>query len=202
MLGWNDGTEQEIFSLEELVQHFSIEKVHRGGAKFDYEKAKWFNHEWMKKLPASNYMDQVKEHFEEKGLHITENGYFENVINLVKDRCSLLTELWEHSHFFFRAPQDYDTAPIRVKWNEEKKVFFKNFTHSLASVSQWQTSTLEALFKQAAETAGIKPGDLQLPLRIMLVGGKFGPPVFQIAEVLGKEETIARINKALIAFDH
>ena len=111
MLGWNDGTEQEIFSLEELVQHFSIEKVHRGGAKFDYEKAKWFNHEWLKKSPASNYIDQVKEHFEEKGLHITENGYFENVINLVKDRCSLLTELWEHSHFFFRAPQDYDTAP-------------------------------------------------------------------------------------------
>ena len=92
--------------------------------------------------------------------------------------------------------------PIRVKWNDEKKDFFKNFGHALSSVSQWQSSTLEALFKQAAETAGIKPGDLQLPLRIMLVGGKFGPPVFQIAEVLGKEETIARINKALIAFEH
>src|SRR4030095_5433133 len=95
MLGWNDGTEQEIFSLEELVQKFSVERVHRGVAKFDFEKAKWFNHEWIKKLPAGNYKQQVKAFFADKGIEISEDGYFEKVVSLVKDRCTVLTDFWE-----------------------------------------------------------------------------------------------------------
>jgi glutamyl-tRNA synthetase len=201
MLGWNDGTEQELFSLEELVQRFSIEKVHKGGAKFDYEKAKWFNHEWIKKLPASAYKDQVKRSFAVNGLNITDDGYFEKVLNLVKDRCTLLNDFWEHSSFFFKAPKEYDTASFRVKWNEDKRTFFTAYAKSLHSVSDWNAVTLEALFKQLAEQSSIKAGELQLPMRIMLVGGKFGPPVFNIAEVLGKEETVDRIEKALVAFN-
>src|SRR4029078_11849842 len=92
MLGWNDGTDQEIFSLDELIQRFSIEKVHKGGAKFDFEKAKWFNHEWIKKLPASNYEQQVKNIFAEKGLEISDGNYFEKVLSLVKDPCTMLQD--------------------------------------------------------------------------------------------------------------
>ncbi|HWJ92245.1 MAG TPA: glutamate--tRNA ligase [Flavisolibacter sp.] len=201
MLGWNDGTEQELFSLDELVQRFSIEKVHKGGAKFDFEKAKWFNHEWIKKLPVEKYSDRVKELFRQKGLTIADDQYFNSVLNLVKDRCTLLTDFWEHSSFFFRSPKDYDTAPFRVKWNEEKRSFFASYSTALARVADWNGHTLETVFKQLAEQAGIKPGELQLPFRIMLVGGKFGPPVFNIAEVLGKEETIDRIDNALAAFN-
>lgn len=200
MLGWNDGTEQEIFSLEELIEKFSIEKVHKGGAKFDFEKAKWYNHEWIKKLPVSSYKEQVRKIFMEKGFVISDDSYFEKVLEIIKDRCTLLTDFWEHSFFFFKPPKEYDTAPIVAKWNEDKLAFFKTFSKSLHSVSEWNAATLEILFKQLAETAGIKPGELQLPLRIMLVGGKFGPPVFNIAEILGKEETIERITTALPFF--
>jgi glutamyl-tRNA synthetase len=200
MLGWNDGTEQELFTLEELVQKFTIEKVHKGGAKFDFEKAKWFNHEWIRRSGAGRYKEEVKKIFEQKELTITDDGYFEKVLDLVKDRCTLLTDFWEHSYFFFKTPAQYDTVPIKAKWNDDKKNFFEQFNKTLTSVSNWNASTLETLFKQQADNAGIKPGELQLPLRIMLVGGKFGPPVFNIAEVLGKDATIDRIDRALPSF--
>ncbi|HVF82525.1 MAG TPA: glutamate--tRNA ligase [Flavisolibacter sp.] len=197
LLGWNDGTEEEVFSLSELVNKFSVEKVHKGGAKFDFDKAKWFNHEWIKKLPTASYKLQVKEVFESKGLTITDDTYFEKVLGLVKDRCTLLTDFWEHGFFFFKAPIEIDFTPVLAKWNVAKKDFFYSFVKTLHSVSDWKASSLELLFKQLAETAGIKAGELQLPMRLMLVGGKFGPPVFEIAEVLGKEETITRIASAL-----
>ena len=200
VLGWNDGTEQELFTLEELIQKFSIEKVHKGGAKFDFEKAKWFNHEWIKKLPSSAYLPLVKKHFEEKGLVISDDDYFEKVLQLVKDRCTLLTDFWEHSFFFFRSPADYDATAVKAKWNDDKKDFFQHFSQSLASINSWDSPGIENIFKQLAEQQGIKPGELQLPLRIMLVGGKYGPPVFDIAATLGKEETINRIDMALTAF--
>lgn len=202
MLGWNDGTEQEIFSLNELIEKFSIEKVHKSGAKFDFEKAKWFNHEWIKKLPSASggYKLQVKEIFEQKGLTISDDVYFEKVLDLVKDRCTMLGDFWEHSYFFFKAPKDFDTTAFVAKWNEDKINFFQHFSKSISSISNWNALSIENVFKQMAEQASIKAGELQLPLRIMLVGGKFGPPVFQIAEVLGKEETIDRIDFALSQF--
>ena len=200
MLGWNDGTEQEIFSLSELIEKFSMERVHSSGAKFDFEKAKWFNHEWIKRTDVSKYQKQVKSIFEEKGLEISDDSYFEKVLTVVKDRCTVLPDFWEHSHFFFAAPNEYNTTPIQVKWNDDKRYFFQTFSTSLASITNWSAHSLENIFKQLAEQAAIKPGELQLPFRIMLVGDKFGPGVFNIAEVLGKEETITRINSALNAF--
>jgi glutamyl-tRNA synthetase len=200
MLGWNDGTEQELFSLSELVDRFSMERVHSSGARFDYEKAKWFNHEWIKKTDVSSFEPQVKAMFAENGLQVSDDSYFAKVLSLIKDRCTLLTDFWEHSHFFFTAPQQYNTAPILARWNDDKRHFFRSFATSLASIGNWNATTLEASFKQMAEQAGIKAGELQLPLRIMLVGDKFGPGVFHIAEVLGKQESITRIESALKAF--
>ncbi|HVK97965.1 MAG TPA: glutamate--tRNA ligase, partial [Flavisolibacter sp.] len=197
MLGWNDGTEQEIFSKEELIERFSIEKVHKGGAKFDYEKAKWFNHEWIKNLDADRLSEEVKNVFAQHSIEINDNNYLEKIINLVKERCTLLGDFWEHSSFFFKAPEQIDFTPVLAKWNDDKKEFFKGFSKALLSVSDWQASSLETIFNQLAEHASIKPGELQLPLRLMLVGGKFGPPVFEIAQVLGKYETVSRINWAL-----
>jgi glutamyl-tRNA synthetase len=200
LLGWNDSTEQELFTLDELIQKFSIEKVHKGGARFDYEKAKWFNHEWIKKRDVSFYKEQVKENFATRGLQISDDSYFEKVLTIVKDRCTLLTDFWEHSFFFFKAPKEYETISILAKWNADKLNFFESFNRVLKSINDWSAASLEHAFKQLADTAGIKAGELQLPLRIALVGGKFGPPVFIIAEVLGKEETIDRIDNALIQF--
>jgi len=200
MLGWNDGTEQELFSIEELIQKFSIEKVHKGGAKFDFEKAKWFNHEWIKKEDPANLLPQVQQLYASNGIQVSDESYLLKVIALVKDRCTLIPDFWEHGSFFFSPPKNIDTTAVKAKWNDDKKTFFETFAHSLTSVSSWTAPSLEALFKQLAETAGIKPGELQLPFRLMLVGGKFGPPVFDIAEALGKKETISRVEAALPSF--
>ncbi|MBD0331538.1 MAG: glutamate--tRNA ligase [Chitinophagaceae bacterium] len=201
MLGWNDGTEQEIFSLHELVKKFSIEKVHKGGAHFNYEKAKWFNHEWIKKLPASSYNLQVRKFFEQKGIMIQDENQFEKVLELVKERCTLLTDFFDQSYFFFIPPKEYDLTALKPKWNETKSSFFNNLIDELQSLRDWNSAFIENAFKNLAAKCNIKAGELQLPFRIMLVGGKFGPPVFEIAEVLGKDETTHRIEKALKAFN-
>ena len=147
-----------------------------------------------------SYKLQVAQMFLEKGIEVRDDEYFEKILDLVKDRCTLLTDFWDHSYFFFKAPVEWDVAAVKPKWNEAKAGFFATYTKSLSGISSWDAATLETVFKQLAEQSGIKPGELQLPLRVMLVGGKFGPPVFDIAAVLGKEETIGRIEAALNAF--
>jgi len=200
LLGWNDGTEQEIFTLEELTQRFSIERVHSGGAKFDYEKAKWFNHEWIKRLPVARYESQVREIFQQRGIAVDDDDYFVRILDLVKERCTLLTDFYDQSHFFFRAPLDYDLDAVKPRWNGGKKRFFDLLIEEIRAIDIWESAFIEDGFKKLAMMQDLKAGELQLPFRIMLVGGKFGPPVFDIAAVLGKEETVERIQKALVAF--
>ena len=201
LLGWNDGTEQEIFSLEELVEKFSIERVHKGGAKFDFEKAKWFNHEWIKRLPVADYKPQILKIFAANGIVVNDEAKLMNVLELIKDRCTLLPDFYTQGSFFFEAPKILDTEAIKSKWNETKSSFFVDWNNKLIAVHEWNALALENSFKELASEKNIKPGELQLPLRIMLVGAKFGPPVFSIAEIIGKDETIKRIETALIIFN-
>lgn len=200
LLGWNDGTEQEIFTKEELIEKFSIERVHSGGAKFDYEKAKWFNHEWIKKSDIGSLKSEVKNFLNEKSIAVSDDDLLEKVIGLVKDRCTLLTDFYDQASFFFQSPTEYDVNAVRPKWNEDKKNFFIAYSEKINNQTEWNATSLENLFKELAVEKNIKPGELQLPFRIMLVGGKFGPPVFNIAEVIGKNETIKRIKKAVEVF--
>ncbi len=194
LLGWNDGTEKELFSKEELIRQFSIQRVHSSGAKFDYEKAKWFNHEWIKRTNASELRAYVKKVFADRQLDISNDEQLDKVIDLVKERCALLPDFYEQSSFFFKRPATIDTSSISNKWNEEKTKFFSRFSHWLGTADPWEADALETAFKKQANEQKIKPGDLLLPFRVMLVGGKFGPPVFQIAVLLGREETIERIQ--------
>lgn len=197
VLGWNDGTEQEIFSKEELIERFSLEHVHKGGAKFNYEKAKWFNHEWIKRFKAEGLRLRFKELFLEKGVQVEDNEKLDKVIDLVKERCILLTDFWEQASFFFVAPGTLDVTLVKQKWNDDKALFFDILSEKFTVLEEWTAANIEKLFKETATEKGIKMGELQLPFRIMLVGGKFGPTVFDIAELIGKEETIARIRKGL-----
>ncbi|HRP55659.1 glutamate--tRNA ligase [Agriterribacter sp.] len=199
VLGWNDGSEQEIFSKAELIEKFSIERVHSGGARFDYEKAKWFNHEWIKKLQVASLREEVKQVFTNKGINVTDEQLLDKVITLVKERCHLLTDFAEQGAFFFKAPEAYDIDAVKPKWSEAKEVFFTGLIRSFELSNNWNAHDLEAGFKEMAAAHQIKPGELLLPLRIMLVGGKFGPGVFHIAELLGKKETVARIQHFLAA---
>jgi glutamyl-tRNA synthetase len=199
LLGWNDGSGQEIFTLDELVDRFAIDRVHKGGAKFDFEKAKWFNQEWIRKLSTEELLPHVQQVFSHKGITASEAQLL-RVIPMVKDRCTLLGDFAEQAGFFFTTPAQYDLPAVQPKWTEAKRTFFEQWSATLDGFASWETTAIETSFKTAAETAGIKPGELLLPLRVMLVGGKFGPPVFEIVAFIGREETIHRIRRALQAF--
>ncbi|MFT3683255.1 MAG: glutamate--tRNA ligase [Ferruginibacter sp.] len=197
VLGWNDGTEQEIFTLDELVEKFSMERVHKGGAKFDFEKAKWFNHEWIKKLPVSGYEIQVKAVLEANGIIIKDDNYLRKVTELVKDRCTLLNDFYTQASFFFQPPATIDVPAVKPKWDDKKQLFFTELVRAYQLTPIWSHDELEREFKEIAAVNQLKPGELMLPFRVMLVGGKFGPGVFHIAELIGKEETVARIQHGL-----
>ena len=241
-LGWNDGTNQELFTLPELVERFSMDRVHKGGAKFDYEKAKWFNHEWIKRLPATSFSADLLPLFAAKGIIIPDDDLvrpigdatlsdapfpsiglsditgspldlplfaealdqativpsrFEKILDLVKDRCPLLPDFVQQAGFFYQAPTTIDLDSVKPKWTPAKQQFFVELIRQYELAPTFEAATLEAGFKEMAAAASIKPGELLMPLRVMLVGAKFGPGVFEIAEALGKEDTIRRIRHAL-----
>ena len=197
LLGWNDGTEQEVFSLEELVDKFSIDRVHKGGAKFDFEKAKWFNHEWIKRSSAARLAPLVKETLEASNISNIEENYLHKVIDLVKDRCTLVPDFYTQSSFLFERPASYDEASIKPKWDDAKRDYFKALADTFRSSTGFSVEQIEQQFKQLATEKNIKVGELQMIFRIMLVGSKMGPGVFVIAEMIGKEETVGRIEKVL-----
>ncbi|MEJ6981186.1 glutamate--tRNA ligase [Pedobacter sp. P351] len=197
MLGWNDGTDQELFSMDELIKKFSIDRVNKSGAKFDFEKAKWYNAEWIKKLDSQSLKGKVLEVFRSDGISVADENKLSVVIDLVKDRCILLTDFITQAGYFFSVPKEYDLGSVLPKWNTDKASFFVAYNEILNAINDHSPTNLEVSFKALAEEKGLKVGDVMLPFRIMLVGGKFGPAVFEIASLLGKEETIGRIKKGI-----
>ena len=197
MLGWNAGTEQELFTMEELIQNFSIQRVHAAGAKFDYEKAKWFNHEWMKKKDVGSMMYDVRSVLEASGIVVNDDSMLDEIIQLVRERCILLPDFVQQAGFFFKTPETIDVDAVKPKWNEEKKNFFIAFVEQMQTISNWNMAEIETVFKNLATEKNIKAGELQLPMRVMLVGGKFGPAVMQIAEMIGMDETVKRVENGI-----
>ncbi len=229
-LGWNDGSGQEIFTMEELVAKFNIDRVHKGGAKFDYEKAKWYNHEWIKKTNSEDLIKPVAKILYEHQIPILgvkkitiinqseaitiekpnnnlepfkplyfqfELAWIKQIIDLIKDRCTLLTDFVNQSSFFFHTPDTISINEFRSKWDEKKQLFFNELVRTYELSILWEATDLETSFKESAAAHNLKPGELMLPLRIMLVGGKFGPGVFDIAAIIGKEATVERIKHVL-----
>jgi glutamyl-tRNA synthetase len=197
VLGWNDGTDQEIFSMAELIEKFSIDRVHKGGAKFDYEKAKWFNAEWIKNADNAYLAGLVQPYFDEAGIKAQDQNYLEKIIGITKERCILLPDFVTQAGFYFAAPTQIDTASIAPKWDDNKKNFFEALCVTYENSNSNDPLELENIFKELTATHGLKPGELMLPMRIMLVGGKFGPAVFEIAATIGISDTVARIKYAL-----
>jgi glutamyl-tRNA synthetase len=177
--------------------------VSKAGAKFDFEKAKWFNHEYIKMNHVSGIKNQVLEILKAKDILVQDNEYFDKVLETVKERMTFLQDFWDQASFFFEQPAVYDLNAVKPKWSDAKTEYFKELIKTWEEINEtdaWESVNLEAVFKALAEAMGIKPGELMLPFRVMLVGGKFGPGVFDIAVLLGKEETIQRVEKAVIAF--
>lgn len=197
MLGWNDGTDREIFTMEELIESFSMERINKSGAKFDYEKAKWFNTEWIKNIDAQQLLQLVDSELKKAGLEFVDPDKLSQVIDLVKDRCHLLPDFVTQADYFFRAPLQLDLDAVRPKWSQEKAAFFDSFKLVLAESKQLSAHELEAKFKELVQQKGFKIGDVMLPYRIMLVGGKFGPAVFDVTKIIGEDEAKSRIDTAL-----
>lgn len=199
MLGWNDGTDKEIFTLEELIGSFSVDRISKAGAKFDFEKAKWYNHDWIKNSSAESLQATVSSALLAAGIEVEDEKFLLKVIDTIKDRCSLLGDFVAQSAYFFTAPTTFDEAAVKPKWNLEKADFFREFASQITESAT--ASELEEAFKTLAAEKNIKPGEVMLPLRVMLVGGKFGPGVFDIAVLLGATETKSRIENAVNIFN-
>ena len=196
LLGWNPGTEKEVYTLHELAQLFSIEHIQKGDAIFDYEKAKWFNHQWIMKLPAEALWDYAAP-FIKTIPNINSKSHPEilQLMNLVKERCVLLTDFIKQLAYFFEAPKHIAMDSIKSKWDDNKQRFFEHLTpDNLETNLLDSAASFQDFFTKTSGSFNLQLKDIQLPLRLALVGDKFGPDVFKIAENLGKTEVIKRIQ--------
>ena len=194
LLGWNDGTEQEIFSLEELVQKFDLKRIHKAGAKFDPEKNKWFNHQYLQKQTNESLAEAFKIILEEKGISTSLD--ITRVVTSIKERANFVTELWDLSDYFFEAPTSYDEKAAK-NWKEETPELMKQVIEQLQNIEDFTAANIETLLKDWMTTNEIGMGKVMQPLRLSLVGALKGPHLFDIIELIGKQETVNRIEKAI-----
>jgi len=196
LLGWNSGTEQEIFSLNELVDIFSIEKVGKSGAKFDPEKTKWFNHQYLIKKPDAELALEYQKILKEKGLEVNIDKLTQ-AVTLIKERATFVSDFWEHSSFFFVAPDEYDQKMVKKSWKAETPGHLNQFIEILNGIADFRSSNIEEIVKNWLNEIQLGIGQLMSPLRLALVGAGKGPHLFDIIEFIGLEETIKRIELAI-----
>jgi glutamyl-tRNA synthetase len=197
LLGWNDGTEKELFSLEELTQVFDLKRVHKSGAKFDPEKNKWFNHQYLMKQEDLVLAEQFSKIIESKDL----NRYFSlvdlaKIVSLIKERADFVSEFYEMSDFFFIAPTTYDEKASK-NWKAETPALMQELISVLEEISDFTSANIETIVKDWMTKNEIGMGKVMQPFRLSLVGALKGPHLFDIVEVIGKQETITRIQKAI-----
>lgn len=193
MLGWNPGVEKEIFSLEELVEAFSLEKVGKSGARFNLEKAKWFNQQWMKIKSNTEIAELFMEKLKEK--NISEDiEYVKKITSLVKDRATFTSDLWEQSYFFFQSPTEYDTKIIKKRWKENMNENISNIKDSIKSIDDFKKHHIHEATISIINHNNLNMGQVMNSIRLCLVGTSKGPDLFDIMEVIGKEETIKRLE--------
>jgi glutamyl-tRNA synthetase len=196
LLGWNPGSEKEIFTMDELVEAFSFERVGKSGSKFDPEKAKWFNHHYLSNLPDADAARLLITILNEKGLSAT-NAFAEKVCAIVKERAVLIPDLWEQSWFFFQAPESFDEKVIQKFWKPETPALLSKISELLEGTSDFSVENLDGVVKGFIQSNNLGMGQIMNTLRLVLVGGSFGPGVAAIISLLGRDETVNRIAKAL-----
>ena len=196
LLGWNPGTEQELFSLQELITAFDLSRVNKAGARFDPEKTKWFQQQYLQLTDAATLTKAFQEVLAEKGITPTD-VFVTTVVNLLKERAVFITDLWDAGHFFFQAPSTFDPKAVKKGWKEDTSQIMKNLITIIDAVTPFEVSSLQDAVKGWITSQELGFGKVMQPLRLSLVGAMQGPDVFEIAVLLGKEETVARIQKAI-----
>jgi glutamyl-tRNA synthetase len=192
-LGWNPGTEQELLSINDMIETFRLERVGKAGARFDPEKAKWFNHQYLVKKDNSTILEEFKSVLIAKGISVSDD-FTLKIIGLVKERTAFINEIWDHAFFFFERPKSYDQQMIKKFWKENTSMILMDFKNKLQNVNHFDVETLDHLVKQTTEEKQIGLGQVMTPLRLVLVGSAMGPGVTLIMSLLGKFEVINRID--------
>jgi glutamyl-tRNA synthetase len=196
LLGWNPGTEQEIFSMEELCEAFSLDRVGKSGARFDPEKTKWFNHQYLIKKPDDELASLLLPILKEKGVECTPE-LASRICGMVKERCNFVAEIWDQSYFLFVAPGEYDKKIVSKRWKDDVPAIMADIADFIRQVKVWKAPAVKEEFSALVTGKGWNFGTVMNSLRLCLVGGSFGPDIFEICEIIGQKETINRIQNAI-----
>ncbi|MCK4406864.1 MAG: glutamate--tRNA ligase [Bacteroidales bacterium] len=195
-LGWNPGTEQEIFSMDELTKVFSLERIVKSGSRFDPEKAKWYNHQYLIKKSDDELAELYKSILKEKGIDADLN-YLKKICALIKERVNFVSEFWDQSYYFFEAPTEYDQKVIKKRWKENTPDILKDIIDILKKSEPFNAVNTEKLVKDYIQKNELNMGQVLNVLRLTLVGSAKGPGLFNIMELLGENEVIKRIEAGL-----
>ena len=196
LLGWNAGTEQEIFSMQELIDQFSLDRVSKSGAKFDYEKGKWFNHKYLQAKSNAEIASLFQPILVEKQV-VAATSKVEKIVALVKERANFVNELWAQSSFFFQAPTEYDAKTVQKRWKAETPAQMAALIDLLISIDNFAAENTETIVKEWIAANEYNMGGVMNAFRLSIVGEPKGPHMFDIIEVIGKAETIARLQNAI-----
>jgi glutamyl-tRNA synthetase len=196
LLGWNPGTEQEIFSMEQLIESFTLDRVGKSGSRFDPEKTIWFNHQYLVRHSDYELARSFVPFLEEKGIQVPIELVV-RVTGLVKARCHFVHEIWDQGFFFFRAPESYDEKIVSKRWKDGVPGMMTEIAGFFGTFENWIGPQIKEPFSQFVTDNGWNFGTVMNSLRLCLVGGSFGPDIFEICEIIGREETIARIHHAV-----
>ena len=201
LLGWHASGDQEMFSMDELISQFSLERVSKSGAKFDYEKGKWFNHQYLQlrsnEQLAEEFRPILVEKIGERAVKNIGNEKVAHIIGLMKERVSFVSELWEQCNFFFVAPEEYDEKSLKKRWKEDSPQHMKELLAVLKEQKDWSAEALDATVLPWIEEKGYGLGIVMNAFRICLVGAARGPHIWAITDVLGKDEVIRRVEVAI-----
>lgn len=196
LLGWNPGTEQEILSLEELINLFSLDKISKSGAKFDPEKAKWFNHQYIQKESLGELTKVFEEQLNRKNITV-DSGKTERVVAMIRERVNFLTDFWEQSYFLFEAPEEYDEQVIKKRWKENTPDQLRQVITILSSVTPFNKEKAHDEVVGTIQQNEWNMGQVMNCLRLSIVGAAKGPDLFEIIDFIGVEETIRRVEQAI-----
>lgn len=200
LLGWNPGTEQEIFSLEELTEAFTLERVHKSGARFDPEKTKWYNHQYLQVKSDEELAVLFKELLVDSHSNELDGKDLSDIINivtLIKERATFVKEFWDLGDYFFQSPTSYDQKAVKKQWKEETPEILNQLIKVLAGIDDFSAENVESIVKEWISREELSFGKVMPPLRLVLVGELTGAHVFDILGIIGKEETIKRIKNAI-----
>ncbi|HOG73153.1 MAG TPA: glutamate--tRNA ligase [Tenuifilaceae bacterium] len=197
LLGWNPGTERELFNMEELIQIFSLERVNKSGARFDPEKAKWFNHQYLIRKGNDEVANLFMPILEQYGVQVQMDKLV-RIVGLVKERVNFIHELWGQTSFFFERPLNYNSQTVAKFWNNDSSVMMNILVEKLSGISTWTALNIEQSVKELIGEKGYGMGKVMNTIRLALVGESKGPGVADICEILGKEETLQRIRQAVL----